>query len=85
MVASSIARISPLLQGNNGYLLSIGWKDRFLVVNVENKSKNKINNKNGEQKERTPLQTMKGFSSNTLEEHVRNLQTNHGNLQGNMG
>ena len=28
MVASSVVGISPLLQGRNGYLLSIGWKDR---------------------------------------------------------
>ena len=28
-------------------------------------------------KERTPMQTMLGFSSNTLQEHVRNLETNN--------
>ena len=28
MVASSVVGISPLLQGRNGYLPSIGWKDR---------------------------------------------------------
>ena len=28
MVASSIARIYPLLQGRNGYLPFIGWKGR---------------------------------------------------------
>ena len=26
--------ISPLLQGRNGYLPSIGWKDRFLDGNA---------------------------------------------------
>ena len=39
MVASSVAGISPLLQGRNGYLSSIGWKDRFLVMNAENEKK----------------------------------------------
>ena len=28
MVASSVAGISPLLQGRNSYLPSIGWKGR---------------------------------------------------------
>ena len=31
-----VAGISPLLQGRNGYLPSIGQKDRFLVMNAEN-------------------------------------------------
>ena len=42
---SSVAGISPLLQGRNGYLPSIGWKDRFLVVDAKNKSKNEIEQK----------------------------------------
>ena len=33
----------------------------------------------------TPLQTWLGFSSNNLQEQVRNLQTNNGNLQAMMG
>ena len=33
----------------------------------------------------TPLQTQLGFISNNLQEHVRNLQTNNGNLQAKMG
>ena len=53
-----------MLQGKNGYLPYIGWKDRFLVVNAKK-------NKQIEQKNATPLQTRLGFSSNTLQEHVR--------------
>ena len=38
----AVAGISPLLQGKNGYLPSIGWKDKFLVVDAENKSRNEM-------------------------------------------
>ena len=40
-----------MLQGRNGYLLSIGWKDRFLVVNA------KKNKQNRNQRKMKPLCT----------------------------
>ena len=83
MVASFVAGISPLLQGRNGYLLSIIRKDRFLVVNAKNKQKQNKEQPKKEEME-TPLQTWLGFSSNNLQEHVMNLQTNNGNLQAKM-
>ena len=36
----TIAGVSPLIQGRNGYLPSIGLKDRFLDGNIEKKSRN---------------------------------------------
>ena len=41
-MTNTVAGISPLLQGRNGYLPSIGQKDRFLDGNVEKKSRNEV-------------------------------------------
>ena len=45
----SVAGISPLLQGRNGYLPSIGWKDR---VPDSNARKTELKESNGSRKER---------------------------------
>ena len=59
MVASSVAGISPFLQGKNGYLPSIGQKGRFLVVNA---------NKNGTERKQRTEKKWNGWnpSSNTV-------------------
>ena len=43
-----VVGISPLLQGRNGYLLSIGWKDR---VHASNARKTKPKERKGSRKE----------------------------------
>ena len=68
MVASLVARISPLLQGRNGYLPSIGRKGRFLQVKCK---------KNGwkESKGQTRNGMAGNPSANTVRVSFSNLQT----------
>ena len=49
MVSNSVAGISPLLQGRNGFLSSIGWKDRVLDGNAR---KTELKESKGSRKER---------------------------------
>ena len=45
MSMNGVGGISPLLQGRNGYLPSIGRKDRFLVDAKKNKQNRNIEHK----------------------------------------
>ena len=62
-----LAGICPLLQGRNGYLSSIGWKGRFLVVKCKKNGQKLKQNRNKRNGMETPLQTLLGFSSSYLQ------------------
>ena len=46
MIVVLVVGISPLLQGRNGYLPSIGWKDRVLGGGCKENRQEKKENRN---------------------------------------
>ena len=89
MVTNSVAWISPLLQGRNGYLLSIGRKGRFLVVKCSKNGQKEKQNRKRKNGWKPLCKHYKGLAPGTCKQHVRNqnscktsqvinLQINHG-------
>ena len=82
MVASSVARISPLLQGRNGYLPSIGWRDRFLVEKEKKNKQNRTEIQNKNQRKMKPLcKQGQGLAPIPCKNMLENLQTNMGYIK----
>ena len=71
-----VAGISPLLQGRNGYLPSIGWKGRVIDGNGR-KMKQKWSKENRKERNGNPAHKVRlqKLAYNLLE-HKMNLQSN---------
>ena len=82
---AGVAGISPLLQGRNGYFLSIGQNDRFLVVDVENKIEMKQKGQKRKKGWKPLCKESQGLAPRPCKNMLENLQTNNGNLQAKMG